>query len=128
MTHQPDFSGCWAKISRANVHLEFLNEQVKSFALDMSSYKVETKDDWQTADVFIDGEAEPPVEAWGAIIGDVVHNLRSALDHLVWQLTLGNGHVPPTVIPLKRSDPDYKWRQISFPIYTFDQRRRSPSG
>jgi hypothetical protein len=99
MTHQPDFSGCWAKVSRANVHLDFLNERVKSFAENMSSYKVETKDDWQTTEVFIDGEPEPPVEEWGAIIGDVVHNLRSALDHLVWQLTIANGNTPPNPIP-----------------------------
>jgi hypothetical protein len=117
MTHRPDFSGCWAKISRANVHLEFLNERVKSFAMDMSSYKVITEDDWQTAKVFIDGEPEPPVEEWGAIIGDVVHNLRSALDHLVWQLTIANGHTPPPVIPLKRRDPGGIWRDIAFPIH-----------
>jgi hypothetical protein len=127
MTREPDFSGCWAKVSRANVHLDFLNERVKSFAEDMSSYEVVTKDDWQTAEVFIHGEAEPPVEEWGAIIGDVVHNLRSALDHLVWQLTIANGHTPPNPIP-PRGRPGSEWRQISFPIYTFDRRDRYPSG
>jgi hypothetical protein len=127
MTHQPDFSGCWAKVSRANVHLDFLNERVKSFAENMSSYKVETKDDWQTAEVFIDGEPEPSVEEWGAIIGDVVHNLRSALDHLVWQLTIANGNTPPNPIP-PRGKPGSEWRDIRFPIYTFDPRKRYSSG
>ena len=115
MTHQPDFSGCWAKIGRANVHLDFLRERVKSFTKDLDSYEVETKDDWQTAKVFVHGEPVPAVEEWGPIIGDVVHNLRSALDHLVWQLTIANGHTPPPVIPNRRGDPEYKWRQVGFP-------------
>ena len=25
---------------------------------------------------------------WAVILGDAVHNLRSALDHLIWQLVL----------------------------------------
>jgi hypothetical protein len=127
MTGQPDFSGCWAKVSRANVHLDFLKERVKSFAEDISSYEIETKDDWQTAEVFIDGEADPPVERWGAIIGDVVHNLRSALDHLVWQLTIANGYTPPNPIPAG-GKPGSEWRRIHFPIYTFEKFDRYPSG
>jgi hypothetical protein len=83
------------------VHLEFLNERVKSFTKDLDSYEVETKDDWQTAKVFVHGEPVPAVEEWGPIIGDVVHNLRSALDHLVWQLTIANGHTPPNPIPVE---------------------------
>jgi hypothetical protein len=127
MTHQPDFSGCWAKIDRANVHLDFLRERIKSFAEDMSSYDIRTEDDWQTAKVFIDGEPEPPVEVLGAIIGDVVHNLRSALDHLVWQLTIANGYTPPNPIP-RRGQPGGEWRDISFPVYTADPRAQYPSG
>lgn len=34
---------------------------------------------------------EAPPLKWGVLIGDVVHNLRSALDHLAWQLVLRNG-------------------------------------
>ena len=30
------------------------------------------------------------------VIGDAVHNLRSALDHLAWQLVLANGQTPTT--------------------------------
>src|SRR5215213_8436860 len=123
MTHQPDFSGCWAKIGRANVHLDFLRERVKSFTQDLDSYEVETKDDWQTAKVFVHGKPVPVVEEWGPIIGDVVHNLRSALDHLVWQLTIANGHTPPNPIPW-RGQPGAEWRDIRFPIYTFDPRDR----
>ena len=33
-------------------------------------------------------------ENFPAVIGDAVHNLRSALDHLVWSLVLVNGETP----------------------------------
>ena len=35
----------------------------------------------------------PPLR-WGVILGDVVHNLRSALDHMIWQVTLLDGGTP----------------------------------
>jgi hypothetical protein len=35
----------------------------------------------------------PPLRL-GVILGDMVHNLRSALDHLVWQAVLRNGGRP----------------------------------
>lgn len=39
---------------------------------------------------------EPVPEDWPAIIGDVLHNLRGALDHVVWHLTSKHlGHEPP---------------------------------
>jgi hypothetical protein len=36
----------------------------------------------------------PPPLRIGVVIGDLIHNLRSALDHLVWQLVLWNGEQP----------------------------------
>lgn len=34
-----------------------------------------------------------PIE-WSIRVGEILHNLRSALDHLVWQLVLANGQEP----------------------------------
>jgi hypothetical protein len=126
-----DLNGCRAKIARTDMHLTFLHERVESFVDDGGAYQLETQPDSKTGEIAIYGEAfgEPHAHEWGAIIGDVVHDLRSALDHLVWQLTLDNGHTPPAVIPWNRSDLDFKWRRIGFPIYTFvDPRKQSPSG
>lgn len=40
--------------------------------------------------------AQPPNHLWwGAIVGDIAHNLRSALDQLVWQLVLLTGRQAP---------------------------------
>lgn len=36
----------------------------------------------------------PPDPEWALIVGDFAHNLRSALDHLVWQLVILSGKKP----------------------------------
>jgi hypothetical protein len=61
-----------------------------------------TADEWvERFQVF-----EPPPLRFGAIFGDSVHNLRSCLDHLVWQVTLLDGGTPNrnTQFPLARRD------------------------
>ncbi len=50
---------------------------------------------------------DAPVE-WSVIFGEILYNLRSALDHLVWQLVLANGQTPG--------------RHNGFPIATDHQR------
>jgi hypothetical protein len=68
----------------------------------------------------------PPLERWGLLLGDIVHNLRSALDHIVWDLTIRHrGQMPP--YPLETD-----WRGIEFPIflekpYFLYGNKRSPS-
>jgi hypothetical protein len=49
---------------------------------------------------------------WGAIVGDVTHDLRSALDHLVWELTTRFSGEPPSEPPPSKS----VWRDAAFPI------------
>jgi hypothetical protein len=43
--------------------------------------------------VFVGKILRPPPDPvrWGVVLGDVLHNFRSALDHLVWQLVLLSG-------------------------------------
>lgn len=62
---------------------------------------------------------EPPTLQWSITIGEIVHNLRSALDHLVFELSRRNqlrlysgGSIPPNG-PISGSNP---WRSVSFPI------------
>jgi hypothetical protein len=49
---------------------------------------------------------------WGVLVGDVVHNLRSALDHLVWELTVKHSGPPPTDPPPR----DSVWKKAAFPV------------
>src|SRR5215207_2015647 len=118
----PDMSvaleGCCAKIQRADMHLDFLYQRVESFVDDGGPYKLHTQPDSKTGEITVYGQVlgEPPIDEWGAIIGDVVHNLRSALDHLVWQLTIAEGHKPPPN-PIPKRGLGSEWRDIGFPIY-----------
>lgn len=49
---------------------------------------------------------EAPPLRWGIIVGEIVHNLRSALDHLVHQLALANGKTPDGIsYPVLTEDP-----------------------
>ena len=52
-----------------------------------------------------------PIDAV-TIAGDLVHNLRSALDHLARQLVLVGMEIAPPAIPFTEKD----WRSIYFPI------------
>lgn len=56
---------------------------------------------------------QPPARDAGLLISDAVNNLRAALDHAVWQLSIART-LPPEPIP--RKGPGSIWRQIGWPI------------
>ncbi|MBV9452672.1 MAG: hypothetical protein JOZ19_00910 [Rubrobacter sp.] len=72
------------KVDRAKVRLSTLDKEVRSF-LDSGAHEIQPKFDGQTGEVviYVEPHEKPPILEWSAIIGDIVHNLRSALDHLV---------------------------------------------
>jgi len=79
--------GCWSKIERADSHLDALDTEVKKW-LEVHAETGFSRHFYAEARVqaFWWDIPDPPLD-WGVRIGDVVHNLRSALDHLVWQLS-----------------------------------------
>ena len=106
-----DLRECKKRIEWARQHIDALGvlnrqlleeEQYAFFAdLDRSS-------GWWTFRL----KAEPVPTEISFMVGDVLHNLRSALDHLVWQLTIANGNTPD-LFPLARKS---NWAKIQFPI------------
>jgi hypothetical protein len=86
-------SGVVAKFNRAKQEFDVLRQEIGTFSdqdpkphfsrgyFDTDAW--EWIERWQVR--------EPPPLRWGVMLGDCVHNLRSALDHLVCQLTLLNG-------------------------------------
>ena len=108
MSHPLD--GCRAKILRADKHLQELDAQremwVAGVPYDLAE-KSDTKPNafyWQVMEL-----DPPPLERLGLILGDYVHSLRSALDHLVWRLVeTANRHQVPK----------NKWSEIYFPVVT----------
>jgi hypothetical protein len=117
MTYTPDFSGVWAKIARAKEHIEALQGEISTGrpptvfnAIHRIPVRLEHEPD--TGHHVFRTTAAPPedvIRRWGVITGDAVHNLRSALDHLFWQLALvtSNGKVPWTYRQIK---------EVQFPI------------
>lgn len=85
MTTTPGYE---RKLLRADVHIDALDEAVQDW-LDRGGYTLVEKTDAQTGYQIICAEIkEPPDPDWPLIIGDAVHNLRSALDHIAFDLTV----------------------------------------
>lgn len=94
-----------AKVERAKQHLRDLEIERDRF-LKADPYRVVHERDAETGHhVYRVYDLKTPPGELGLIAGDVIHNLRSALDHLVYALVVANG-----------IDPTGK-RAIAFPIH-----------
>ncbi len=97
------FDECRAKIRRANLHLRALADEVEGYdsavALRVDLRVNEEEDDDEDGaggegEALIHVAEEPkaiPELEWGALIGDVVHDLQSPLDYVVNVLLAQNG-------------------------------------
>jgi hypothetical protein len=96
--------GCRKKIERASQHLRELEEKVAQWG-DETPYRIDREVDPETEEriLRLSVVRPPEVEDWGAIIGDVVHNLRSALDHLVCAL-------------VRQANPSHQCGGTAFPV------------
>lgn len=89
-------AGAIEKFNRAKEQLDELIEAMDAF------FNAEPKphtsvgefdtDAWEWIERF--QVIENPPLRFGVILGDCVHNLRSALDHTMWQVTLLDGNIP----------------------------------
>lgn len=103
-----DLDGIRAKLDRAHVHLKALQAEIPVFFA-RDPYEVGMNLDCKAGkcSVHIEVREHPPL-AWSVMVGDIVHNLRSALDHLAWQLVLVSGAEPvigATQFPIFTSEP-----------------------
>jgi hypothetical protein len=95
--------GPQAKIARAGEHLEALNNEVIAFfniKPDSLAGEYDAESGWYAFRL----QLTPAPLRMGVLVGDFVHNLRSALDHFIWQLVAFSGGNPG--------------RSNQFPIYT----------
>jgi len=106
--HRHPLDGCFAKLERAWEHLDLLHRELGAY-LERGPYRVlvqrKPDDAWYVATMFIE---DSPVRL-GVVLGDFVQNLRSALDHLVWQLVLAQGGKPQrsNTFPIYRAQEDF---------------------
>ena len=90
-----DLTGVRLKLGRALEHLMMLDTAVAAY-LDSDPVRIVREVDERYPDRVVLSlalEHEPPI-GLSVFIGDCVHNLRAALDHLAWQLVLASGGIP----------------------------------
>ena len=93
--YEPDFSGCWAKVERAKEHIDTLKETFLSLTPEPNRPRVGIKFELATGEhvVYVNRWSDtvaPVIQKCSVVIGDIVHNLRSTLDHLTFQLAMRN--------------------------------------
>lgn len=104
------FAGIRLKLSRAADQIKAFNTDVKIWG-DDKPYRPDYKFDRSTdvITIFVDVVAAPKPE-WGVIIGEIIHDLRSALDHVVWELVILTTGRPPG-LPSKNQFPIFKSKE-----------------
>ena len=99
------------KLDRAKKHLDDLEAAINGF-FETNPYAVRVKDNPETGKrEHIVVKADDLPASLSVLSGDAVHNLRSALDHIIWQLVIANGGEPEdlrTAFPVWRSEADFE--------------------
>ncbi|MGE0599916.1 MAG: hypothetical protein AB7J35_10395 [Dehalococcoidia bacterium] len=76
------------KLQRAQEHLEALQREIQDFdRRSPNTVVVEPNVNGYNFPIRLSLKEAVPLDRWGLLIGDCIHNARSALDHAVWQLT-----------------------------------------
>jgi hypothetical protein len=97
------------KIKRADKHIQDLDAARKEF-IDTRPYVSYSETDPETGalvyKVSVEPHADEGLRDLSVIAGDAIHNLRSALDLLAWQLVEANGQKPgdTTAFPVWRNE------------------------
>jgi len=83
--NETTLEGCWEKTRRAEQLGRLLNQEW-SKALTPESYPVGVEEDGEPGchRVWVEAKKSPPL-ILSVIIGEIAHNLRSALDHLIYR-------------------------------------------
>lgn len=107
MAHPLD--GAFAKIGHAGKHLDELEAEIAATPYDIDAIRFASKFDADTSTVEVLLENVPELPArWGLIAADVIQNLRTAHNYLVWELARLN-----LAAVGERRDPDDR---TQFPI------------
>jgi hypothetical protein len=101
--------GVRRKLDRAKEMIEEIYDAVVGYIAE-EPYEVVGEFNPETSEYVIRGKVTKPTRKIGIIAGDAAHNLRSALDHLAWQLALLNTATPYrlTQFPIARSKREFR--------------------
>jgi hypothetical protein len=98
-----DLTGIGWKLLRADAHREELQSAIDGFLFSNPYQFITDFDRAASAYVIRARVREEPPATLGVIVGDIVHNIRSALDHLACQFVLHSAGTPT--------------RQTAFPMF-----------
>lgn len=109
MVTPPSLEGCWEKLRRAEEQLDALEPLLKAY-VESAPFEVTSEkpnaEGWRVQR--FTNVVSPPL-SFGVIVGEIVHDMRSALDHLVWQLVLANGKEGKIFNQFPIADTKPKW-------------------
>jgi hypothetical protein len=88
--------GCRAKIERAKEHFHVLYREYAEFFADGPFDFANYNNPAAGETVYLAKISRQPPMRWGILAGEIVHQLRSALDLLAWQLVCDGGGDPRT--------------------------------
>ena len=87
--------GCWAKIQRAEESIGNLNREITAFLSgDPPPYKIVREHQDNGLKYAFMAYAEPVPLRFSVLAGEIVHHLRSSLDHLIYALIVKGGGTP----------------------------------
>lgn len=105
MTHLP---GIRAKVDRAKEHLLKFDDELHAY-LDLDPLAVvrQIQPDGETSVIAVQVTTEPPVSL-SVLVGEIAHQLRSAVDHIASGLVLAAGNTPTrrTSFPVCKTRPN----------------------
>jgi hypothetical protein len=78
-----------AKIERAHEHARLIDQELDAW-IEENPYAISLKinSDCTRHSIVFSILKPPPLQRWSLIFGDAIHNLRSALDHLVYAISV----------------------------------------
>lgn len=106
-----DLSSVQAKVDHSAKHFQTLEDKVSTWKNgDFCSIEAERNTKFTEHSLFYRSTQEPDLLDWSLVFGDCIHNLRCALDHLVYSIAAHESKISPPP----------GWRQLAFPIVDSD--------
>jgi hypothetical protein len=105
-------TGSWAKLQRAQEHFEALRAELdRIMKPETNPFEIASYFEPETSSYLFVIARLVSVTHVGLIIGDVLQNLRAALDHMIWELVSDGGIAEPTertAFPFARDEPAWQ--------------------
>ena len=107
-----NLDGIHAKVRRAEQHIKEITDDMDKRCTEVKQSIVREVCEDSSKQIWTYRGETPniPIE-WSVILGEILYNLRSSLDHLVWQLVLANGQTPGGHNTFPITTDDGKWQK-----------------